>query len=206
MCISCLHFFYLLNKYRLTLEGTVGHFRLVHHQLREIRSAFQLAEITNRTLVMPQLYCGLDTWWNPHNGSIEEDGREFLPFKCPMDHVFNIFVWNFYKIKFRESTFLENPNLPPRFNNSRAVVRACGDTDPACPTRPLGLSSPGLLHIVRSGQEEAALEADLRQLADYKVLKVENPTDVLYLYKNLEKRNKLVSRFSLLCGSWGSVQ
>lgn len=70
-------------------DSIAGHFRLVNFQLRQIRSAMGLAIALNRTLVLPQLWCGFDRWWAPHRGRIP--GSAFsLPFRCPLDHVFSV--------------------------------------------------------------------------------------------------------------------
>lgn len=55
----------------------------------QLRNAFALATILNRTLILPQLWCGLDRYWAPHSGTLP--GSEFkLPFVCPADHVLDI--------------------------------------------------------------------------------------------------------------------
>lgn len=55
----------------------------------QLRNAFALASILNRTLILPPLWCGLDRYWAPHAGTLP--GSEFkLPFICPADHVLDL--------------------------------------------------------------------------------------------------------------------
>ena len=48
-----------------------------------------LATALNRTLVIPQLWCGADRWWAPHAGIIPGSMLQ-LPFACPLDHVLDL--------------------------------------------------------------------------------------------------------------------
>ena len=91
-----------------------GHFNLVHYQMYQIRSAFALAQITGRVLIMPPIWCGLDRSWFGHFGVFPGSDLE-LPFLCPMDHVFGVEDWynNRFSdkvggphVKFREYSFL----------------------------------------------------------------------------------------------------
>ena len=55
----------------------------------QVRTAMALATVLNRTLVIPELWCGADRWWAPHAGRIP--GSAFkLPFRCPLDHVLDL--------------------------------------------------------------------------------------------------------------------
>jgi len=55
----------------------------------QVRTAMAIASSLNRTLVMPQLWCGMDRWWAPHDGNIPGSSLQ-LPFQCPMDHIFDL--------------------------------------------------------------------------------------------------------------------
>ena len=57
----------------------------------QIRNGLAIATALNRTLIMPELWCGLDRWWAPHTGIIPGSDTE-LPFLCPMDHIFDLEV------------------------------------------------------------------------------------------------------------------
>jgi hypothetical protein len=55
----------------------------------QLRTAFALATVLNRTLILPPLWCGLDRYWAPHAGTLP--GSTFkLPFLCPADHVLDL--------------------------------------------------------------------------------------------------------------------
>ena len=47
-----------------------SHFRLMNAQLVELRAAFLLAARLGRILILPEIVCGLDRFWAPHNGTI----------------------------------------------------------------------------------------------------------------------------------------
>jgi len=114
-------------------SGTVEtHFDLVNFQMAQVRSALALAQATNRALIMPQLWCGFDRWWAPHKGRIPGSDMT-LPFKCPMDHVFEVETWlrdrdqaHFGpRVDFRESSFLDNPRTPTAVKSSILKVDIC---------------------------------------------------------------------------------
>lgn len=110
-----------------------GHFRLVNHQLVQVREALALAQISGRTLVMPQLWCGYDRWWAPHKGNLPGSTLK-LPYRCPMDHVFEVHIWESKPDEhhfgpptpFRESSFLENPRTPRGVKEGRVLVDVAG--------------------------------------------------------------------------------
>ena len=62
---------------------------LTMRMLVQVRTAMAIADSLNRTLVMPQLWCGMDRWWAPHDGNIPGSSLQ-LPFPCPMDHIFDL--------------------------------------------------------------------------------------------------------------------
>ena len=105
-----------------------GHFRLVHFQLRQIRSAMAVAELLGRALVMPKIYCQYDRFWAPiENGRFgSTDGPpDGEPFLCPMDHVFDMERMKPGRLKtleWREYSFLENPRLPNEVLTSAVLV------------------------------------------------------------------------------------
>lgn len=46
-------------------------------------------QITGRGLVLPRLWCGMDRWWAPHDGTIPGSSLD-LPYLCPADHVVDL--------------------------------------------------------------------------------------------------------------------
>lgn len=77
-----------------SIKSTVPHFALVNHQLLALKAMFAAGTILNRAVVLPDLWCGFDRYWAPHNGVIP--GSEFkLPFECPADHVLDLEMYVF---------------------------------------------------------------------------------------------------------------
>lgn len=57
--------------------------------MEQLRHAWAIAGALNRTLIIPELYCGLDRYWAAHDGIIP--GSKFgVPFICPLDHVLDL--------------------------------------------------------------------------------------------------------------------
>ena len=61
----------------------------VRFAVMQVRTAMAIASSLKRTLVIPQLWCGMDRWWAPHDGNIPGSSLQ-LPFPCPMDHIFDL--------------------------------------------------------------------------------------------------------------------
>ena len=64
-----------------------SHFTLVHHQLTQLRAAMVLARKLDRLLILPELVCGLDRFWAPHNGTIPLSRTALPIYPCPLDHL-----------------------------------------------------------------------------------------------------------------------
>jgi hypothetical protein len=58
-------------------------------QLVQIRTAFAIALLLNRTLIMPSMWCRFDRMWYGHKG-ILDGTKTSQPFLCPLDHVFDV--------------------------------------------------------------------------------------------------------------------
>eukprot|EP00756_Hemistasia_phaeocysticola_P043465 Hpha_TRINITY_DN17041_c0_g1::TRINITY_DN17041_c0_g1_i1::g.166553::m.166553/K20784/XEG113; arabinosyltransferase len=113
------------------------HFELVHHQLQQLRTALALALLSNRTLVLPRLLCGLETVPNfAHSGLRCPSCGPQLPYRCPADHVLRIHYWvgsppsgprPRLTLPFRESGFLdEGRGVPRRVVNDRVRIERSG--------------------------------------------------------------------------------
>ena len=61
--------------------------------LLQVRNALAVASALGRTLVLPDLWCGADRWWAPHQGTIPGSAL-LLPFRCPADHVLDLGRWD----------------------------------------------------------------------------------------------------------------
>jgi len=101
-----------------------AHFALVHHQLRQMRNAFALAQATDRILILPRLVCGLDRWWAPHSGIIPGSAARLPLLDCPADHVIDLERMGKPERLLRESSFLCNPRTPSSVLRSQRTVDA----------------------------------------------------------------------------------
>jgi len=108
------------------LRGSVDdHFKLVNHQLTQIRNGLALAQATGRFLILPRLVCGLDRWWAPHSGIIPGSAARLPLLECPADHVIDLERMGKPERVLREQTFLCNPRTP------RAVLQSTKTVDAA---------------------------------------------------------------------------
>jgi len=88
------------------------HFALVHHQLKQMRNAFAIAQELGRILILPRLVCGLDRWWAPHSGIIPGSAARLPLLECPADHVIDLERMVQPERYLRESSMLCNPRTP----------------------------------------------------------------------------------------------
>jgi len=111
-------------------DGSVGfqhrmsvaqHFKLVNHQLAQIRDAFALAQALGRVLILPRIICGLDRYWAPHRGIIPGSATSLPLLDCPADHVIDLERMQPEKL-LREHTLLCNPRVPPEVLTSSRQV------------------------------------------------------------------------------------
>ena len=96
------------------------------------RSEYEALSIAlNATLIMPRLVCTCDRYWGFLENCRMPTGPEDmpLPFHCPQDALFEIKRWNDLGVRFRESSFLEHPNVP------EALKAACAKYTAETPGR-----------------------------------------------------------------------
>lgn len=113
------------------------HFRLVRHQLAQLRSALAVAHILNRSLVVPPLLCGIERSYAPHAGRTADSDLR-LPYWCPLDHVLDLGALSHYmninglETRLKPSAFLSTAQLPPSLLQdtvSLAVDESCTDSE-----------------------------------------------------------------------------
>jgi len=100
------------------------HFKLVHHQLIQIRNALALAQELGRVLILPRLVCGLDRWWAPHSGIIPGSAARLPLLECPADHVIDLERMGKPEKWLREAGLLCNPRTPASVVTSTRTVDA----------------------------------------------------------------------------------
>ncbi|KAK9813171.1 hypothetical protein WJX72_010080 [[Myrmecia] bisecta] len=162
-----------------TLPRTLGHFKLVNHQLVQIRNAMAIAQTLGRTLVVPELWCGQDRWWAPHDGIIPGSKLE-LPYRCPMDHVFDLEQMARSMpaaefgpdISYREFSFMNNTRLPATIAKSKLQVNICAAADASCSDGSSAAAevTPGVVHLRPLLQDEQLLTALKQAAAGVKVV------------------------------------
>ncbi|KAI3434501.1 hypothetical protein D9Q98_002576 [Chlorella vulgaris] len=158
-----------------TLEATMPHFNLINYQLRQMRAAFRLAQLTGRAVILPRLVCGMDRWWAPHDGTIPGSALA-LPYLCPADHVLDLEAMSAVlaeddfgpNLQFREYSFLQNP-LATVLNTSVSNVVVCQHGHDACLA-----GANNTRRLVQPGLNDQQVKAILMQgeLAKAKVLRV----------------------------------
>ena len=138
------------------------HFRLVNHQLAQVRDALALAQSLGRILILPRLVCGLDRYWAPHNGIIPGSATQLPLLECPADHIIDLERMQ-PEMLLREHTFLCNPRTPRYVLDSvrevdgrsladpRNSVRNSGDTDPHASVKVLRLKKGSLPYFDQVG-------------------------------------------------------
>jgi len=114
-------------------ELVARHFRLMNHQLAQLRTAFGVALALNRTLVLPRLLCGLETVTNfPHSG-VRCQGSPGctmrLPYWCPADHVLRMHYLAGVMpqklqvpLRYAEHSLLQHPKAPASTLRDRVDV------------------------------------------------------------------------------------
>ncbi|XP_027345551.1 arabinosyltransferase XEG113-like [Abrus precatorius] len=198
---------YIPKSLLLSGEHNVeSHFALVNYQIKQIRTALAIASLLNRTLVMPPLWCRIDRLWYPHPG-ILEGSMTRQPFRCPLDHVFEINVMleklpeeEFGpEIDIREYSILDNPSLPSEVTRSWLDVQLCKDCDASNDTM-VGR----VLKFPKHSSEETFTKV-FSSFKDVKVIKFSSVQDAFTGFTNKEKQDKFRNRVKRYVGTWCCV-
>ncbi|KAK4747966.1 hypothetical protein SAY87_014552 [Trapa incisa] len=184
-----------------------SHFTLINYQMKQIRTAFSIASILNRTLVMPPLWCRLDRLWFPHPGVLEGSLTR-QPFICPLDHVFeiNMMLKELSEdefgpgIGFREYSFLDNPSVPKLVQDSWLNVQLCQVGTKNCQLSN-GTNSKGVLRLPRHSNEEK-LKMVFSNFKDVKVIQFSSMQDAFSGFTDKAKEDKFRNRMKRYVGIW----
>ncbi|GAX79191.1 hypothetical protein CEUSTIGMA_g6631.t1 [Chlamydomonas eustigma] len=197
------------NTGTMVLENVQGHFKLVNHQILRVRNALAISSVLGRALVMPEMWCGQDRWWAPHSGVIP--GSSFkLPFKCPMDHVFDLEGgWagklseeqHGPQIPFREYSFFQNPRMLPEVNKSRLTIEICPANTAGCSDGSTAAAVQDGKIRVQEGLMSAQLKVALEAASSFKVLQF---TTMNNAFKNFTKESDW-SKFAARMRNYGSI-
>lgn len=170
---------------RLGDEVVAAHFRLLNHQLLQVRTALAIASTLNRTLVLPRFLCGVETVTNFAHRGIRCHGTNGcatrLPYWCPADHVLRMHYWRGVMpqrpqldIRYREFSALHQaaaPRQPPSLRShyspsttlrvrvaggARTAARACSACAPDGYAPPLRVGSEASSSDGGGGQAGAA--------------------------------------------------
>ena len=113
------------------------HLALVALQLITLRQLLMLAHALNATVIMPPLVCACDRHWGLLRACRAPDAspRMRLPFRCPMDHLFEVGEWQagVAPVRFREHGFLSDPRLAPSVRRGAVRIFARPDAGDAAP-------------------------------------------------------------------------
>ena len=173
-------------------RGSVDdHFKLVNHQLTQIRNAFALAKATGRTLILPRLVCGLDRWWAPHSGIIPGSAARLPLLECPADHVIDLERIGKPEKVLREASMLCNPRTPASVTSSVKTVDASFVPKVA----------PDGANATEARQRGLPL---VEQLKEYSAAKVLRLTSVPPDYRAVLHADN-VERFEQEMRGWGSL-
>jgi len=102
-------------------------------QRAALRDALALARATGRTLLLPPLTCWCDRYWNAlQRCRMAEAPREMrLPFACPMDHLFDVHLWEEQEVPVRAASFLYHPQANASLRGARVRLRVAGGAEAA---------------------------------------------------------------------------
>ena len=107
-----------------------AHFRLINHQLLQVRTALALAQVLNRTLVFPRFLCGVETVTNFAHSGVRCNGSNgcamALPYWCPADHVL--------RMHYLRGVMPQTPQLPVRYREFSLFACKCSSRRPLFPT------------------------------------------------------------------------
>ncbi|KAK4752266.1 hypothetical protein SAY87_021064 [Trapa incisa] len=184
-----------------------SHFTMINYQLKQIRTAFAIASVLNRTLVLPPLWCRIDRLWFAHPGVLEGSLTR-QPFICPLDHVFEIQTMvkelpeeEFGpRINIREYSFLDNPSMSKQVKDSWLNVQPCQVGNKDCQLSN-STNSKGVLRLPRHSNEET-LKMVFSNFKDIKVIQFSSIQDTFSGFMDKAMEDRFRNRMKHYVGIW----
>lgn len=101
------------------------HMHMDSPQRQAVRDLLGLATaIGEAIVVLPTLYCHCDRYWGfLKNCRFPMAQNMTLPFACPQDALYDPTRWAKKSVRWREHTFLDNPNVPKSLRDNTVTVR-----------------------------------------------------------------------------------
>ncbi|KAH9540425.1 hypothetical protein CY35_14G004100 [Sphagnum magellanicum] len=186
-----------------------SHFKLVNYQLVQIRTAFAIALLLNRTLIMPSMWCRFDRMWYGHKG-ILDGTKTSQPFLCPLDHVFDInqMLADLDELEFgpgigfREYSFLENPRVPHEVKTSILKVELCNENKD-CSSEKASISL-GVLKLPKNKTEDQLVKA-FDGYEHFKIFQFSTTEEAFGGFSDIVQEAKFKQRIKTYPGIWCCV-
>ncbi|KAL3140615.1 hypothetical protein ABBQ32_005185 [Trebouxia sp. C0010 RCD-2024] len=159
-------------------EDKMGHFRLVNAQIQQVRTAMAIANSLRRVLIIPQLWCGMDRWWAPHDGNIPGSSLQ-LPFPCPLDHIFDLeqMISSHEPalgpyIDWREHSLFNNSQFPQEDFAQATHIHVCqgGESDCDDGSKQSAAVKPGNSIRLQANLTDQQIQTALKGFADVPVI------------------------------------
>ncbi|XP_027124065.1 arabinosyltransferase XEG113-like [Coffea arabica] len=190
-----------------------SHFALVNYQIKQIRTAFAIASLLNRTLVMPRIWCRMDTIWLHRPGDMVGSIMR-QPFVCPLDSVFlvDVMVRGLPEeefgpsIRIKEYSILDNPSMPRKVKDSWLDVDLCHEGSRGCQVSSYATTNQtGILKFPKNSSQETYWTV-FSLFKDVKVLQFSSMEDASIGFTDKLREEKFRKRMKAYIGRWCCVE
>jgi len=112
-------------------------------QRQAVRDLLGLATAIDGITVLPKFWCYCDRYWNAlRRCRMPELQSMRFPFNCPMDSLYLADRWSDKKVKWREHTFLTNPNMPADVAANTVTLTVAAEGEAAAGARGSSIELP----------------------------------------------------------------
>lgn len=158
-------------------EMKAYHYRGLDTQLEPVWPAMSIAAVFNRTIIVPRLACYCDRYWTDLDKCrVPGAFQERIPFQCPMDHVLDPFFMvdaaSTHVVRWRESSFLDNPRCPATVKRSRLTIYTTKPVKAGAPVKPIEryiVQEGGAVVMLPGNLSQAALKEVMQPYSNYQV-------------------------------------